>query len=316
MGYDFFADFWNEKHGIDFYNLNNNVFHPFVKFKLLKLANEPKKAKKKYKNDIKSLNLNKEFKLMKNLEISKVKNFNKFSQLLKVDFKLKKAYISKDDEEFYIGDNPICKDKVFKVPQVRPSSWKGALRYASMKSILDKNGEEKVDSRINSLRLFGNEKNKMKQFLDEQFGNNLKNKYEKKLEELYGDDDPSLRGRLTFYPTFFYRISLDVITPHNRENKAPKDSMGPLNFETVPPRIKGTLSLCYFPFDLIGKENIDKEINEDLNFLKDLIIDMFTKYGFGAKTTSGYGTAKIVNIEINGKDYGNDFNRAFEGMKR
>jgi CRISPR-associated protein Cmr2 len=181
--------------------------------------------------------------------------------------------------------------------------------------VLGKEDQEKVNARITLLRLFGNEKETMNRFLDEQFGE-LKNEYKKKLKEIYGGENPNLKGRLVFYPTFFRQVALDVITPHNRETKTPTKSMGPIYFETVPPETTGTFYLLYFPFDLIDKEEkINAKQKEDLNFLIDSIIDMFTKYGFGAKTTSGYGVANLTDIEINGKDYKNDFNKAFEGMK-
>lgn len=221
------------------------------------------------------------------------------SKFIKIKFTLKKPYISQDDEEFYIIDNPICKEKIFQTPLVRPSSWKGALRYSAMKNVLGKKDDlEKVNNRIIMLRLFGNEKETMKEFLDDQF-EELKNEYKKKLKEIYNDENPNLRGRLVFYPTFFDQIGLDVITPHDRETKTP--AKGPIYFETVPPETTGTFHLLYFPFDLIDKEEkINAEQKEDLNFLIDSIIDMFTKYGFGAKTTSGYGIVKNeIKFKIN-----------------
>lgn len=41
---------------------------------------------------------------------------------IQITFKLKKPYLSKDDDNFYIIDNPIVKDKVFKVPMVRSTT--------------------------------------------------------------------------------------------------------------------------------------------------------------------------------------------------
>jgi len=302
MGHDFNGEFWDQKHGINFRNLENNVPKTFVRAKLLKLTKNPENAKSKHKEWIKSLKLSEECDLIKNLGISEVTGINEplnHSHLLKIDFKLKNSYISKDDEEFYIIDNPICKDKVFKTPLVRPSSWKGALRYSAMKNVLGKKEDlEKVNTRIIMLRLFGNEKKNMKDFLDGQFGE-LKNKYEKKLKETYNDENPNLRGRLVFYPTFFDQIGLDVIAPHDRKTKTP--AKGPIYFETVPPETTGTFYLLYFPFDLIGRRNtINEEKIGDLRVLKDAIKDMFTKYGFGAKTTSGYGVVKDkIKFRIN-----------------
>jgi len=213
------------------------------------------------------------------------------SILIKVIFSLKKPYISRDDDDFYIVDNPVCKDKVFKVPLVRPSSWKGALRYAAMEIILRKPSEGKINARLALVRLFGNEKDKTEKFLDDQLGDESKSKYKQKVKEIYGEE-PNLRGRLVFYPTFFDKIGLDVIAPHDRKTKTP--ARGPIYFETVPEGAEGrggTFSVLYFPFDLIGEseERVKKELKEDLEILKEAIPAMFTKYGFGAKTTAGYG---------------------------
>lgn len=317
MSHDFYGEFWDRKHGINFRNLENNIPKILVRAKLLKIGKNSEKAKNEHKRWIKSLNLSKECDLIKSLGISEVTGINEHlshSHIFKIDFKLKRSYISKDDEEFYIIDNPVCKDKVFKAPLVRPSSWKGALRFSAMKNVLEKEDQEKVNARIRLFKLFGNEKKNMKDFLGEQFGDELKKEYEMKLKKVYGEEKLNLKARLVFYPTFFDQIGLDVITPHDRKTKTPVK--GPIYFETVPPETTGTFYLLYFPFDLIdNKEKINVERNENLNFLIDSIIDMFTKYGFGAKTTSGYGIAEVTNIEINGKSYGNDFNKAFEGIK-
>ncbi|OPY19715.1 MAG: RAMP superfamily protein [Methanobacterium sp. PtaU1.Bin097] len=296
MGYDFYTELDNQRIKKD------NVPNHFVRLKLLKLEKN-RKVKEKYKNMIKFINLSEEYDLIKSLGISEIKRINadlNHSYLFKIDFKLKKSYISKDDEEFYIIDNPICKDKVFKTPLVRPSSWKGALRYSAMRNVLGKEGLEKVNARIIMLRLFGNEKKKMTNFLDKEFGK-LNSGYKKKVEGIYHDKNPNLRGRLVFYPTFFDEVNLDVITPHDRKTKTP--SRGPIYFETVPLKKRGKnciFNLLYFPFDLIGKKNTNNEINSDLTFLIDSISDMFIKHGFGAKTTSGYGIVKDeIKFKVN-----------------
>lgn len=244
------------------------------------------------------------------------------SIFFKICFKLAKPYISKDDEEFWPKDNPVCKDKVFKVPLVRASSWKGALRHALMRVILEKSDEEKVDARLAMLRLFGNEKDSIEEFLDREFSEELRRRYEEKVIEKYGSKEMNLRGKLIFYPTFFSQINLDVIAPHDRKTKTP--ARGPIYFEVVPEETKGIFSFLYFPFDLIeslysGNDNEKKraieEIKGDWELIREAILAMFTKYGFGAKTTSGYGIAEIEKIEVNGKDCGKDWNKVLEVVK-
>ncbi|HBT38894.1 MAG TPA: hypothetical protein DIT29_03930 [Pseudothermotoga sp.] len=182
---------------------------------------------------------------------------------IQITFKLKKPYLSKDDDNFYIIDNPIVKDKVFKVPMVRSTTWKGALRFAFKQICKD----QKIE-----IRLFGNEK---------------------------GETENFRQGRLFFYPTFFDRISLDVITPLDRETRTP--ARGPIYFEVVPKNAKGVFKVLYYPFDLIAKgdfDSIEEEVEEDLELLLKTIKKMFTETGFSAKKTSGFGVAEIENATI------------------
>jgi CRISPR-associated protein Cmr2 len=179
---------------------------------------------------------------------------------------------------------------------------------------LGKSDEEKIDARLALLRLFGNEKDKIEDFLDDQFGAELKSKYKQKVKEIYGDEGPNVRGRLVFYPTFLDKIGLDIIAPHDRERRTVKV---PIQFEVAPENAEGTFSVLYFPFDLLGREGKDvkEEVAQDLEILRDAIPAMLTKYGFGAKTTAGYGVAEIKKIEVNGRDCEINWNKALEVAK-
>ena len=205
------------------------------------------------------------------------------SFFLSIEFTLKKPFISRDDEDFYIIDNPISKEKVFKIPYIRASSWKGNLRWVARKlfnNTIDGNKE---------IQLFGNEKTE-------------ENKFN--------------RGRLRFYPTFFNRIGLDIINPHNRETKA---GTVPIYFEIVPEKTQvpkkakvpektqapekiqapektlGEFSLLYVPFDLIGEDEITvmKEVRNDFTIVLKSIYKLLVYYGFSAKKSSGYGVIDI-----------------------
>jgi len=107
------------------------------------------------------------------------------------------------------------------------------------------------------------------------------------------------QGALYFYPTFFTRLSLEVINPHDRQSNAGKQ---PIYFECVPDGAHGTFSLLYAPFDLIGADEaeIRRQALEDLQLVAEGLQAMFLTYGFSAKRTSGYGVAedKIIKGEI------------------
>ena len=248
---------------------------------------------KKYSRDIESL-------LSLGILNYKISDSPPYSVHISVVFTLKKPYISRDDEEFHIIDNPICNDKVFKVPLVRASSWKGALRWVLMKiKLIDSDSKSKeyyVQERIKLLRLFGNEKDS--KFLDDLFKQKLGEgegevaikKFNEEAKR-YVSEDGNRGGRLVFYPAFLNLIGLEIIAPHDRRTRTVKV---PIQFEVAPENAKGTFSLLYFPFDLIDEEEerVKKEVKEDLEVLKDAIPAMLTKYGFGAKTTAGYGVVE------------------------
>jgi CRISPR-associated protein Cmr2 len=81
-------------------------------------------------------------------------------------FRLAKPYRSGGDEELYLHENPVAKDKVFKVPLVTPATWKGNLRWTAMKRLVDRCGaqsgqpdiENYAHERFCLSRLFGDEK--------------------------------------------------------------------------------------------------------------------------------------------------------------
>ncbi len=280
-------------------------------------------------------------------------NINKsipYSFRIWVKFKLKQPYFSRDDEEFYLIQNPVLKEKVFKVPMIRGSGWKGALANAGRELIKenDKKGENIFwDYVFSYLRIFGTGNEKFRELMDVLNKNNKDNdKVELKkslanyvlfniraqinLKDL--DENPETlvkkyfngfenkvsadnnkkyyeakKGRAIFYPTYFDRLSLEVINPHSRKTKA---GTQPIYFEVVPKGTEGILRIVYIPFDGILKENeeLKKEVENDLEFLINCI-EKVADLGVGAKTKLGWGTFGIekrsyyssVDLEINDK---------------
>ncbi|HBT25843.1 MAG TPA: hypothetical protein DEA58_04025 [Pseudothermotoga sp.] len=195
------------------------------------------------------------------------------SVLIKISFVLKKPYTSKDEGEFHIingkiFENPIVRDKFTNLPMVRPSTWKGHLRFAA----------ERVDCQ-----------NK-KEIINRLFGSET-------------EDEEKLKGRLYFFPTFFEEDSKkDVITPLSRDTRTP--TRGPIFMEVMKQGSKGEFYLLYVPYPK-GKNFEEKQIGEDLHFLASALELMFYTYGFSAKKTSGFGIIeelKKENIEIYPKD--------------
>ncbi len=179
------------------------------------------------------------------------------SWFLQFTFALAKPYISKDDNPFYVIDNPIVRDKVFQLPMVRSTSWKGNLYSALWQLGRDKQDDKQMQ------RLFGN---------------------------IRGEESGQV-GRLYFYPTFFTQTSLEIINSHDRKRRVGKN---PILFECVPAGAQGVFSLLYVPLDLIG--HAEAEIREqavaDLRLAAEAIRAMLLTYGFSAKRSSGYGVAR------------------------
>jgi len=188
-----------------------------------------------------------------------------YSFTLQLTFTLAKPYLSKDDDPLYIIDNPVVKDRIFRVPMVRSSSWKGTLRSAARLAL----GLRDNDRRI--VNLFGSEKGER-------------------------EEGPKA-GRLVFYTTFFNRIGLEIINPHDRERKV---GTNPIIIESVPAGAQGTFSLLYAPFDLMTAPQAKRVADAcaDLEAIRMSLRALMLDLGFSAKRTSGYGV--IHDRDLNG----------------
>lgn len=179
------------------------------------------------------------------------------SFLLRVPFRLRKPYLSKDDGDFYLLDNPVRKEKIFQAPMIAAPGWKGALRAALWQ--LNYREDHAV-----TVRLLGNPR----------------------------ESEIGQAGRLHFFATFFDKIGLEVINPHSRQSGV--GERGPILMECVPQGTIGTLLLLYVPFGSLDR----REIAQDLEVTVQGVQAMLTTYGFGAKTSSGFG---VVEEQLSGQ---------------
>jgi len=240
----------------------------------------------------------------------------RYSFMLQIPFKLVKPYISKDNLDLL--DNPIYREKVFRIPMVAPTGWKGSLRTAILQQInlwwysLDELQKKQriyrkmyVAKKIQFTRLFGNERNvnvdemNNTDYLPDEFSiitlSELDNWYHRYIKYCISNSG-FFAGRLNFYPTFFNhtdRIALEVINPHSRTSGC--GVRGPILLECVPKEGTGLFSLLYVPFgkSSINEQKLKEQVAEDLSLLADGLHAMFLTYGFGAKTSSGFGRATI-----------------------
>jgi CRISPR-associated protein Cmr2 len=224
------------------------------------------------------------------------------SWLIEFPITIAKPFISKDDVPLYIIENPVRKDKVFAIPFTSAMAWKGNLRWTMMKVHLEPivdEPEKFAETRFQHTLLFGTEKGMEEKakgwtkYLDE-LCPSAKELYQIKLKELKQNNQeeiPNITGMLYFYPTFWNRIGMEVINPHDRKTKTGKN---PIYYEVVPEGATGFFRLLYLPFYYLGKplSEIKARIFEDLNGVVAGIKAMMLTYGFSAKKSSGYGVIK------------------------
>jgi len=259
-----------------------------IRDKYISLQREQYSKEGKIKNNLESNQVLQVYQAITESKNEEISYLPLFSFFIKFKFTLAKPYISKDDEEFYIIDNPVKKDKVFKVPMVSGSSWKGNLRWTSGKLLelkQDPKKQQRIRLQIN--KLFGHENEAEKKYFDSLLLEKERKAFEAELQK-FTNRDGLRRATLHFYPTFFDQIDLEVINPHDRKTKTGKN---PIYIECVPKGATGTFSLLYVPFDLIGhpvKEQ-KRKIKKDILLIYCALKETMLTYGFSAKKTSGFG---------------------------
>lgn len=221
----------------------------------------------------------------------------KGSWVLEFPITLAKPFLSKDDIPFYIIENPARKDRVFGVPFISAMAWKGNLRWTMMKAFLEPsvdNPDKFAQVRFRHTLLFGTEKGwgetkGWTKYLDnlcpdarERYENMLKERFNKNAKDVH------TQGMMYFYPTFWDKIDMMVINPHDRRTKTGKN---PIYFEIVPAGAKGVFRLVYVPFYWLGlpENELREKVIEDLKEVIAGVKEMMLTYGFSAKKSSGFG---------------------------
>jgi len=237
-----------------------------------------------------------------------------YSFLLSFTFRLRRPYLSRDDDTLYPIDNPVKKDKVFRVPMVAAAGWKGSLRAAATARLALRlrelvaaqetpGGDASFALRARCVVLFGKESEAGARLLngiiaqctgrDAAEAEEIGAAFEHYLvaHHLRSDGVDGRQGRLFCYSTIFDRIGLEVINPHDRARRVGRQ---PILIECVPSGTDGAFELLYVPFDLAGEgeTEIRCQVGLDLAWIATAVYDTMTTLGFGAKTSSGYGVTE------------------------
>jgi len=324
------------------YNENGNAeYIPFLKWNCI----DPKKLND-FKNEI---NASKQYSIHDISNITKISGLiednNKlqemvnslipYSFILYAKIKLTAPYFSKDDDEFYLIRNPCLKEKIFKVPMIRGSGWKGVIAKAGKELVNEdfkyfesylrifgtgsqefRNLENMIDECVNKSKDlsfdklisyllfemgFKLERNDIDDLKNEgKRAEWIKSKLWKKLEKGSKEKIPIFlqthKGRAIFYPTYFDKLSLEIINPHSRKTRA---GTNPIHYEVVPKGRTGILQIVYIPFDgVLTKDNdLKEEIKKDIEFLT-RAIEIAADIGIGAKEKLGWGRFGLEDRKI------------------
>lgn len=259
-----------------------------------------------------------------------VQELPRFSWLLRVQFVLRKPYISRDDNAFHILDNAVRKDKPFQVPVISASGWKGAIRSAAVYRFeqLARGGKATVSElfkrRARLVRLFGNESRQLFDYLNTIMAHEdcpadeIGQRFSTLLVEL-GYRSAKVggrRARLNFYPTFLPGVSAEVINPHSRETKTGRN---PIIIESVPAGTHGHLRVLCVPFDCVGASVNVPELAGDFESAAAAVSLTLRLKGFGAKTSSGFGVADVhsASVEVSkGEGYREQGARSLDALSK
>lgn len=210
-----------------------------------------------------------------------------YSARLVLEFTLLTPLITKDDDPFYLFDNPARKDHIFGVPYLSAASIKGLSVDAYQRAFpsasgIELNSEKAVQDRVrefrnqdeHALRLFG-------------------------IADDGVNDNPNQIGRLHFSPVWFKEIQFLVMNPKEAET-----AIGtlPIQFEAIAPNQKGTLEVVYFNPYGINKTD-EQTVRADLARWLASIAVWWPVFGLGAKRLAGYGAIQIDKATLQAVDW-------------
>lgn len=159
-----------------------------------------------------------------------------------------------------VSPNPIVVDWVYRVPIVRPTTWKGNLRFAARQE----QPSEMVD------HLFGPWRGEKE------------------------DEGVGPEGRLHFFPTFFElaQKSNQTLQPHDRKTRRGTTVANVQSVGRVGAAAKGLFSILY----LALPDDDQSQSKDSARACLSAVSSMLMLHGFGAKKLKGWGLA-VQTIE-------------------
>lgn len=206
--------------------------------------------------------------------------FPRYSARLLLKFRLLTPLLTKDDDPFYLFDNPTRKDHLLGLPYLSAASLKGLSAdayqraFPNPRSWLDLGKDDPDRTRTfrhadpHAKRLFG--------IADD------------------GAHIESEKGRLHFSPVWFNQLQLLVMNPGN-----PATAIGtvPIQFEAIAPGQTGLLEVVYFnPHGI--KDSDEATVRADLARWLAAVATWWPALGLGAKRLAGYGAVQPEKAEL------------------
>jgi len=224
------------------------------------------------------------------------------SAILTLKFRLLSPLLTKDDDPFYLFDNPVRRDHIFGVPYLAAASVKGLSFDAYQRAfpnqgVMDETADLKPPLAKNLART--------RQF-------RLKDGNQSHARRLFGlaDDGVQVKfsqaGRLHFGPVWFPSVQYLVMNPMD-----PAKGIGtiPIQFEAIAPLMADgktpvEAELHVFYFNPAGAPESDTAtVRGDLARWLAAVAAWWPVMGLGAKRLAGYGAIEPVSAICQARDW-------------
>lgn len=213
--------------------------------------------------------------------------FPRYSARLLLKFHLLTPLLTKDDDPFYLFDNPARKDHLLGLPYLSAASVKGLSvdayqrAFPGQKPWIELSDSNKDPDRTRIFRY--NDPHARRLFGIADDGVKIEN-----------EKGRSEKGRLHFSPIWFEKLQLLVMNPGD-----PTTAMGtqPIQFEAIAPGQTGLLEVVYFnPYGV--KDSDEATVRADLARWLAAVATWWLALGLGAKRLAGYGAIRIEGVEL------------------
>jgi CRISPR/Cas system CMR subunit Cmr6 (Cas7 group RAMP superfamily) len=208
-----------------------------------------------------------------------------FSAAVTLRFRLLAPLLTRDDDPFYLFDNPVRKDHVYGVPFLAAASLKGLAADAFQRGFPHELPWHGTGQEVDQVRT-------------------MRYRQDTAAKRLFGiaSDDPaqlaSEAGRLHFSPVWFSHVQYLVMNPTKTDKDGKPDGSGigtqPIQFEAVAPVTeKGKpvqAEISFFYFNPAGARDSDETTaRTDLACFVGALAAWWPALGLGAKRLAGYG---------------------------